>query len=117
MATKTKKKKQNFIVRYFSDFGMIQFLGIVFVIAAILIGFALGFKNEGLLLGGLYTYAITALLGVVYTIVVFKKVDKKRSPAYRNGLINMIIMLVVFAIAVALIVYVHIKGIYVEKPL
>ncbi|MDR0856548.1 MAG: hypothetical protein LBM78_03975 [Clostridiales bacterium] len=119
MSTATKKPKknsQNFLVSYFKNFGLRQVIGLMMIFAVILIGFGLGFAVTGLVLGGLYTYAVAAVFGILYSIYGASVVGK-RSPLYRRNLINLVIMALILGLAVAAIVICHVKGIQVEKPL
>ena len=94
------KKKQNFIVRYFTPFGLRQVCDIIMLVGGILLIVGLC-TVDGVLLSGFICYAVGAGLSVARCcMTLFSKNINHRDPVYKSAITNTVIMGVLFALAV-----------------
>ena len=108
---KRRKRKSNFLVEYFKNFGLRQLVGLIMVASAIALIFGLIFKSELTLLIGFSAYAAAALLSMVMSIVTMTK-NHRHSPEFKRAMVNLIIMTVIFGIALFASIYTGINGIF-----
>lgn len=94
----SKAKKQNFIQAYFSDFGLRQICDFLMLGGAVVLIVGL-FNMKTVLMVGLGIYVVAAALAIVRSTVVLVSGINHRAPEYKNALINVIIMSVIFALA------------------
>lgn len=105
------KKKKNFFAQYFSNFGLRQLSGILFLLSAIAIIVGLIIKHELTLLISFSVYAAAAALAIIHSIKGMIGRNKK-SPEFKRATINLIIVSVILIIAVLGIIFIAINGIY-----
>ncbi len=96
---RARAKKQNFIVRYFSDFGLRQICDFLMLAGAIVI--IVGLCTEQIVLTvGLGIYILAAAIAVLRSVKVLLSGINHRAPEYKNAVVNVIIMSVILALAV-----------------
>ena len=94
----SKAKNQNFIQAYFSDFGLRQICDFLMLGGAVVLIVGL-FNMKTVLMVGLGIYVVASALAIVRSTVVLVSGINHRAPEYKNALINVIIMGVIFALA------------------
>lgn len=99
-----KSNKQNFFTAYFSNFGLRQICDFLMVGGAIVLLVGL-FTQVIVITVGLGIYILATLIALFRSIkVLFSKINK-RSPEYRNAIVNTVIMGVILVLAVFGFVY------------
>lgn len=99
-----RAKKQNFISAYFSHFGLKQICDILMFGGAIVLIVGLCTKTIVITVG-LGIYIAAALIALCRAVkVLFSKINK-RSPEYKNAIINTIVMCIILALAIFGLVY------------
>lgn len=94
-----KAKKQNFIAAYFSNFGLRQICDILMVIGAVVL--IVGLCTVDIVLTiGFGVYAVAAALAIVRAAAVLVSGINHRAPEYKNAIVNICIMCVIFALTV-----------------
>ncbi|MCH5158524.1 MAG: hypothetical protein J1F33_04940 [Clostridiales bacterium] len=92
------KKKKNIIVRYFTPFGLKQTCDMVMLVGFVLLIVGLC-TNEAVLLAGFICYCVGALASVALCVKILVTTKNHRDPAFKNALINVAIMGVLFALS------------------
>lgn len=95
---RTRKKKSNIFVRYFTPFGLKQVCDFTMVIGFILLIVGLC-TVEGVLLAGFITYAVGSAMSMGLCIKTLVKVTNKRDPERKSAIVNVSIISVLFALA------------------
>ena len=99
MSAKTKKNK-NIFTAYFTPFGLRQICDIL-IFASIIVIFVGIFTVDLVTVIGFSLFALACVLAMFRAIRVMVRKDiNKRSPEYKNALINVIIMGILLIIAV-----------------
>lgn len=96
--SKAKAKKQNFIKAYFSDFGLRQICDFLMLGGAVVLFVGL-FNMQVVLMVGLGIYIVGSALAIFRSARILLSGINHRSPEYKNALVNVIIMAVIFALA------------------
>lgn len=101
---KTKNKKDNIIVAYFKPFGIRQICDILMLTGAIL-ALVGAFVNENVLLAGLIVFLAGNIVTLVKNVLVlFSKINRK-SPEYKNAIVNTCVAGAMFLIALFGLIY------------
>ncbi|HEY8390855.1 MAG TPA: hypothetical protein VIL26_07930 [Clostridia bacterium] len=108
---KVRRRKRNFLTEYFRNFGLRQLIGLVMIACAIALIFGLIFKSELTLLIAFSVYAAVTFLSIFTSVLVMVK-NNRRSPEFKRAMVNMIIMLVIFALALFAAIFTGTHGIY-----
>ena len=93
------KKKQNFIVAYFSHFGLRQIGDILMLVGGIILIVGLCTTNLVATIG-LGFYIAAAAIAIIRSVMVLTSGINKRSPEYKASVINLVIMVLIFGLAV-----------------
>lgn len=99
--TENDKKKKN----YFSDFGFRQVCDITLLTAAIVLIIGLFVDPVWVILTGLSLFIVGSVMAGVRTVLILTRGAGKSSPEFRNAVINIVIMSVVFALSVFMLIY------------
>ena len=103
----TDKKKKNYIAAYFTPFGLKQLCDITMVLAAIVIivGMCITGVTFVVAFVGSILMALGAAIAILRCVKVFTSGINNRSAAYKNAIINVVIMGIIFALSVFLAIY------------
>lgn len=96
---RTRAKKQNFIVNYFSDFGLRQICDFLMIAGAVVIIVGLCTKQIVMTVG-LAIYIVASAVAIIRSVKVLLSDINHRAPEYKNAVVNVIIMAAIFALAV-----------------
>lgn len=99
-----KAKKQNFIQAYFSNFGLRQICDFLMLGGAIVLLVGV-FVSNLVITVGLGIYLVATAMAIVRSVMVLCSKINKRSPEYKNAIINTVIMSVIFALALFGFIY------------
>ena len=94
-----KAKKQNFIVAYFSDFGIRQICDFLMLAGAVVLIVGLC-TTEIVLTIGFGVYAVASALAVIRAIKVLTSKINHRAPEYKNAIVSTCVMGAIFALTV-----------------
>lgn len=94
-----KAKKQNFIVAYFSDFGIRQICDFLMLAGAVVLIVGLC-TTEIVLTVGFGVYAVAAVLAIIRAIKVLTSKINHRAPEYKNAIVSTCVMGAIFALTV-----------------
>jgi hypothetical protein len=109
-SSKVKKTNKNFIAAYFTPFGLRQICDLLMLAGAIVIIVGLSIENLTVITVGIGIYIAASLIAIIRSVRVFLAKDlNRRSPEYRNALINVIIMSVILIVAVLAILAIYLK--------
>lgn len=97
MAAKTKK--QNFIAAYFTPFGLRQICDFLMLGGAVVLIVGLCLNNLVLTVG-LGIYILASFIAVIRSLTVLLSKINKRSPEYKNAIVNIVIMGVILALSI-----------------
>lgn len=92
------RKKQNAFVAYFTPFGLKQIADFIMLIGLVLLIVGLC-TNKTVLLAGFVCYAVAACAAIALCIKTFITTKNHRDPKFKNAIINVSIMGVLFALA------------------
>ncbi len=100
-------KKKNIFQRYFENFGLKQICDILMVIAFILVivGWILWRTTEIVLNISFALFVLTSVLSIIRCINIIHKEPNKRSPERRAATVNIVIMLIFFAVALFALIW------------
>ncbi len=100
-------KKKNVFQRYFENFGLKQICDILMVIALILVivGWILWQTTEIILIISFALFVLTSALSIIRCIGIIRKEPNKRSPERRAAVVNVVIMIVFFAVALFALIW------------
>ena len=99
-----KAKKRNFIQAYFSDFGIRQICDFLMLAGAIVLFVGI-FVSNVVITVGLGIYIVAAALAIFRSARVLLSKINRRSPEYKNAIINTVIMGVIFVLALFGFIY------------
>lgn len=97
------KKNKNAFARYFENFGLKQLSDITMIVALItlIVGWSICTATDGIVAVVAFgLFALASLLSIFHGIVVMKTEKNPRSPERKAAKVDIIISVVVFAIAV-----------------
>ncbi len=100
----TKAKKRNFIQAYFSDFGIRQICDFLMLGGAIVLLVGI-FVSDIVITVGLGIYLAATALAIFRSVRVLCSKINRRSPEYKNAIINTVIMGLIFVLALLGFVY------------
>lgn len=105
------KNKKNFLVRYFTPFGLRQVCDILMIVAAIMLIVGLSVAcntkpvNDVVLLIGLCIYVLASALSLITPVkTLFSKINH-RAPEYKRALTNTVVFGIIFALSVFALIY------------
>ncbi|MCH5163660.1 MAG: hypothetical protein J1F36_01440 [Clostridiales bacterium] len=100
-------KKKNVFRRYFENFGLKQICDILMVISLIVlvVGWILWNTVDIVLTVAFGLFILTSFLSIIRCISIIHREPNKRSPERRAAVVNVIIMLVIFAVAVFALIW------------
>jgi heme A synthase len=107
---RVRRRKRNFWAEYFKTFGLRQLVGLVMIACSIALIFGLIFKSEVTLLIAFSVYAAVAFLSVLMSIWTMLK-NNRRSPEFKRAMVNLIIMVVILALALFAAIFTGVNGI------
>ena len=99
-----KAKKRNFIQAYFSNFGVRQICDFLMLGGAIVLLVGI-FARNIVIAVGLGIYIVATLLALYRSVRVLCSKINRRSPEYKNAIINTVIMGLIFALALFGFIY------------
>ena len=99
-----KAKKRNFIQAYFSNFGVRQICDFLMLGGAIVLLVGI-FVSNIVIAVGLGIYIVATLLALYRSVRVLCSKINRRSPEYKNAIINTVIMGLIFALALFGFIY------------
>lgn len=99
-----KAKKQNFLQAYFSHFGIKQICDFLMLGGAIVLLVGI-FVSELVITVGLGIYLVATALAIYRSVRVLCSKINHRAPEYKNAIINTVIMVVIFALALFGFIY------------
>ncbi len=99
-----KAKKRNFIQAYFSDFGIRQVCDFLMLAGAIVLLVGI-FVSNVVITVGLGIYLVASALAIFRSARVLLSKINRRSPEYKNAIINTVIMGVIFVLALFGFIY------------
>lgn len=94
-----KAKKQNFIVAYFSDFGLRQICDFLMIAGAVVLIVGLC-TTEIVLTVGFGIYAVAAGLAIARAVKVLTSKINHRNPEFKNAIVSVCVMGAIFALTV-----------------
>ena len=96
------KKKKNMFVEYFTPFGLKQLCDVTMIAAAIvlIVGLSVHVYTPIVALVGSVLMSLGGLFALFRTIPVFFSGKNKRSMAFKNAVINTVIMGIIFGLAI-----------------
>ncbi len=100
-------KKKNIFLRYFENFGLKQICDIMMIVAWILliVGWILWKTTEIILTVSFALFVFTSALSIIRCIGIIRNEPNKRSPERRAAVVNIIIMLAFFAVALFALIW------------
>lgn len=100
-----KAKKQNFFLAYFNNFGLRQICDMLMIIGAIVL--IVGLCTAQIVIAiGLGIYIVACIIALLRSVkVLLSKTINRRSPEYKNAIINTVIMGIIFVLAIFGFVY------------
>lgn len=99
-----KAKKRNFLQAYFSNFGIRQICDLLMLGGAIVLFVGI-FVSDLVIAVGLGIYLAASALAIVRSVLVLASKINRRSPEYKNAIINTVIMGVIFLVALFGFIY------------
>ncbi|MDR0426523.1 MAG: hypothetical protein LBH24_05045 [Clostridiales bacterium] len=99
-------KKQNFFVRYFSNFGLKQLCDLAMIVGAIVlivglfVAIASVAASEIILIVGMGIYIAASAAAIYLSVRVLTGKLNHRSPEYKRAIANTVIMGILFALSV-----------------
>jgi len=106
-----RRRKSNFLAEYFRNFGLRQLVGLIIIACSIALIFGLIFQSQLTLVIAFSIYAAGAFLSIMMSIITMIK-NNPRSPEFKRAMVNLIIMIVIFAIALFASIFTGVRGIY-----
>lgn len=102
MAAKTKKR--NPFAAYFTPFGLKQLCDILMLGGAVVVLVGI-FVSDIVIAVGLGIFAVASAIAIIRSVKVLLSKINKRSPEYKNAVINTVVMSVFFALSLFGFIY------------